>query len=136
MNWRKIKEKYPKAFRKYAIWKWQDENPKILENGNIFFEQVFVESRMIATAEMKLQDEIAIRLWYDFFDEQGIYIEITLAHTKDWDIWFEYLICSKKLKDDFCSMDEPDYCEPYKTKTRIEAEEQAFLKAFEILEKK
>jgi len=35
-----------------------------------------------------------------------------------------------------CSMDEPDYCEPYKTKHRTEAEEQAFLKAFEILEEK
>ena len=79
---------------------------------------------------------ISDRDLFDFFDEQGIYININLSYVSDEGFWFEYEIDTFNKKTDCCSMDESDYEEPYKTTTRTEAEEQAFLKAFEILEDK
>ena len=106
MNWKIIKEKYPKA-HKY----------------------LFDHCKVAIDIDKS-------RFLYDFFDEQGIYIEIELCYLKDKTIWFEYDINSPFWDDSICAMNEPDYEEPYKTKTRTEAEEQAFLRAFKILEEK
>jgi len=64
-----------------------------------------------------------LRFLYDFFDEQGIYISINVNMFMmfDWSIITTPNI-SISIQSDF------DY------NLRIEAEEQAFLKAFEILE--
>jgi len=108
MNWDLIKEKYPKAYQLWRKW------------GYYF----------------NTQDKGRVRRLYDFFDEQGIIIEISLSYFGD-NNWYEYNIDLLKDRDAYIgSVDEPDYEEPYKTKTRTEAEEQAFLKAFEILESK
>ena len=104
MNWTLIKEKYPNSYKTALGW--------------------FGD----------LKDIITWRHLYDFFDEQGIYVNINLSYTAGKEIWFEYEIDTFNEKTDCCSMDESDYDEPYKTKTRTLAEEQAFLKAFEILE--
>jgi hypothetical protein len=108
MNWKSIKKKYPKAF-------------KLLDKTvDIFWD---------------------CRFLYDFFDEQGITVEVVFAYTRSSYNrgenleWFEYSVYSDFIPN-CCSRNEPDYCEPYKTKHRTEAEEQAFLKAFEILEEK
>ena len=62
------------------------------------------------------------RFLYDFFDEQGIYVIINRSPADNEFFW------SIDIGKDFC---DGDY-----TNTRTEAEEQAFLKAFEILEDK
>ena len=62
------------------------------------------------------------RWLYDFFDEQGIYVIINRSPADNEFFW------SIDIDKDFC---DGDY-----TNTRTEAEEQAFIKAFEILEDK
>ena len=89
MNWKIIKEKYPKAYE------------LALKNSNPAF---------------------CDRLLYDFFDSQGIYAIINRSPADNEFFW------SIDIGKDFC---DGDY-----TNTRTEAEEQAFLKAFEILEDK
>ena len=109
MDWELIKEKYPKASENLQKWAKGEEG-------------------FIIGADP--------RVLYDFFDENGIIIEITRSHSelKNFIGWFEYYIYLDDILKT-CSMDNKDYTEPY-TKTRTEAEEQAFLKAFEILNNK
>ena len=114
MNWNLIKEKYPKAYKEGQDW-WV-AHAEIYEPAFLF--------------------NIGNRFLYDFFDEQGVVVEVVFAYNNTDEIyWFEYYIYKNGVLQ-FCSMDEPDYEEPYKTITRTEAEEQAFIKAFEILEDK
>ena len=117
MDWELIKEKYPKAWEKFFLF------------------------RAKANAEADGVDSLDGDIFknrdlYDLFDENGIIIEITRSHSelKNFIGWFEYYIYLDDILKT-CSMDNKDYTEPY-TKTRTEAEEQAFLKAFEILNNK
>src|SRR5574343_40424 len=117
MNWEEIKKKYPKGYESAKMW-WIDE----------------ADLSQFEDFEPCSGLNINVRFLYDFFDESGIIIEVTLSYSNDIN-WFEYNIDLLDDRDDFySSMEEPDYSEPYKTKTRTGAEEQAFLKAFEILE--
>ena len=72
----------------------------------------------------KLQYMSNPRLLYDFFDEQGIYINI--ARWEEAEVWAYRIIIGIKEYISF------EITHP----TRTEAEEQAFIKAFEILEDK
>ena len=120
MNWNKIKKKYPKAWG------------KLKNEHSIAFSVWDNEYRLISEdcAGEFSEDKCSfnIRVLYDFFDEQGVYIII--------DIEFHNM----KNRWDFTLLDNDDYdltkdnCYDYKTRT--EAEEQAFEKAFEILEEK
>lgn len=103
MNWKKIKDKYPKAFKEGQDW-WVAHAEK--------YEPAFLFN-------------IGNRFLYDFFDEQGIYIEACVPLSGDEGInAFGWMIYPRGVLSDF------EY------KTRIEAEEQAFLKAFELLEQR
>lgn len=95
MNWREIKEKYPKAV------------------------EVLRDTEHYDLAEP--------RRLYDFFDEQGLHISINYDNRL-----FSNLITNEN------SETEGDYWVDagYDYPTRTEAEEQAFIKAFEILEAK
>ena len=103
MNWTLIKEKYPKA--EELADNWGDTH----------------------TIDWRQSD----RWLYDFFDEQGIYINISREYLwegeydtnprREWQGFIEYEPSSEAT--DFYN-------------TRTEAEEQAFIKAFEILEDK
>ena len=66
-----------------------------------------------------------LRDLYDFFDEQGLIILIDLSTEEG---FYGYLVTENNL---FIDDSDTDYA-----KTRTEAEEKAFEKAFEILEKK
>lgn len=96
MNWNKIKEKCPKGYEKYALW----QNYQKIAPQKTFF----------------------IRDLYDFFDEQGIYIEIRFNIFRQ---GFGFYIIGKWKPVLFSNYN-----------TRTEAEEKAFEKAFEILEDK
>jgi hypothetical protein len=127
MNWEEIKEKYPKPFEKFSKWYWREMKFEMLENGTLYFEQVFDGGKSYATTTISVKDIVKSRRWYDFFDEQGIYIEI-------------YVL---EINDDFTASDwqydianESNMIEDIDYPTRTEAEEQAFIQAFEILENK
>jgi len=105
MNWKQINEKYPKANSLFSEW--------IDKRGLINFVD---------------------RDLYDFFDEQGIFIQSEIEYTREID----------ELNNN------PHYCieewyydihdhslslaSDYPFKSRTEAEQAAFEKAFEILE--
>ena len=98
MNWKEINEKWPKAY-------------------SLFMSARF--DRLIAYRKFEVPNDYIGDL-YDFFDEQGIIIEIMWYH-KDFrmNVWY-----NKEVK--FAGH----------LNSRQEAEEAAFLKAFEILEEK
>ncbi len=107
MNWESVRRKYPKAFDKYS--EWLEDPTEITEYGFL----VYIE----------MNDKHTIvngRYLFDFFDEQGIYITIKYRYGIPVEKSFIWYIESW-----------------YDTHTtRTEAEEQAFEKAFEILENK
>lgn len=109
MNWNLIKEKYPKVADK-LIKHYQIDDSLI---GYRYFMEDYLRRNL-----------------YDFFDGEGIIIEIGFSpgnKVLPGDTVFYYDFCI----DDFPVAESKDYY-----KTRTEAEEQSFLKAFEILEEK
>ena len=111
MNWNLIKEKYPESFH-LAKWFWLGQTH--LEP----FEEFNIVPRMRANP----------RFLYDFFDEQGIHIriEFAIAVSKLTDEWSWFIAEKHRIYGS----------NGYEFKTRTEAEEQAFLRAFKILEEK
>ena len=106
MNWEKIREKYPKAWDLLII-----NHATHNAWGEIDSPEVWDISKITSWE---------LRHLYDFFDEQGIIIEIKWYKTDfRYNIWFNDYVRNAQHR-----------------KTRTEAEEQAFLKAFEILEEK
>jgi|WetSurMetagenome_2_1015567.scaffolds.fasta_scaffold651543_2 hypothetical protein len=107
MNWTLIKEKYPKAWDKLSR----------------FIGEKHIESFQYLS-----------KLWrvelYDFFDEQGIIINIEYVEIDSFAgiLYQRNGVCYEVDKNDNLYL-------PAQS-TRTEAEEQAFLKAFEILESK
>ena len=101
MNWNLIKEKYPRALSRYTN----------------------ISISLLAMADFS-QYQRNIRDLYDFFDGEGIYIDVRPFYYDGW----QFL--SSLVTPGLESID----CEGGATRT--EAEEQAFMKAFEILEEK
>jgi len=104
MNWTEIKEKYPKGWGK-----WLDT-----------LADIYIAEGIIAN-----DSDL-----FDFFDEQGIYISINkLWEHAEFDWGFELSWEDKR------QLEEYDWFENGKSyKLRKEAEEQAFMKAFSLLE--
>jgi len=108
MNWNKIKEKYPKAWGKF--------------DSSIYELRILNDTLYCKIWGQDDWEQYELRDFYDFFDKQGIWIETTTP-------------CLNKrvfLADINTSTD--SYMVEGSFKTRIEAEEKAFEKAFEILE--
>ncbi|MCP4394578.1 MAG: hypothetical protein GY804_09975 [Alphaproteobacteria bacterium] len=103
MNWDKIKEKCPKAFDKW-----------IKQSGFILLKSL-----------KDIEDAYDDRQLYDFFDEQGIYITVSISGG-----------CSKHRVEGEHLEQEDIIQTSWVTKPRTEAEEKAFIKAFEILERR
>ena len=125
MNWQNIKTKYPKAFEKLTAWYWGDMDFELLENGTLYFEQVFDGGKSYATSTLSFKDVVRGRKLYDFFDEQGIYGRVGKNQFMmfTWD-----LITDPEIN--ICEFSDYDY------NIRTEAEEALFLREFEILEEK
>ena len=106
MNWQNIREKYPKAY-------------KILEDNSDYFAALRLGVRGFDK-----------RFLYDFFDEQGIYVNVMRwAETEAYfglEVWSYRIIIGK---GEFVTSEET-----YDSRTLAETE--AFTKAFEILETK
>lgn len=102
MDWNEIKENHPKSYQVWQQW-------LKLHCSSDYWDNFWKEL-----------NDIDVRVLYDFFDEQGIYVIINHSPA---DKEFFYTIDINMVCID------GDY---YKTRTK--AEEQAFLKAFKILE--
>ena len=101
MNLQEIKSKYPKGYRKLFDW--------IIQNSITVWEDRYFEERCL----------------YDFFDKQGIILDIKFAFTVE-EIW-EYAV--KEPNGDLITF-QVGYI------TRTEAEESGFMKCFAILEER
>lgn len=111
INWNEIEKKYPKGFN---LW-WEFEG---FLNSNITQQEFLEEDNANGMVYF-----ISYRDLYDFFDEQRIYIFPLRTEYHQKGMGFGYEI-----------QHEARYRQ-YGFKSRKKAEEQAFLKAFEILEK-
>jgi len=120
MNWDKIKEKYPKAF--YLLSKW--------------YYKTFYKSDNVLAFDMiddflEVAEQMTRGRTFDFFDEQGIYIEIYRNPASSIGGCFTYKI------DSYDNGKYSGYQGHCKLRiTRTEAEEKGFEKAFSILENK
>ena len=111
MNWKEIKEKCPKALHKYNLYNWDGyENYKIDNYAPIVLKDLAKTNN---------------RNLYDFFDENGIIIEILYSLGGG---LFAYEI-HKVSNVEFIK-----YSDGFSSRT--EAETEAFNKAFKILENK
>ena len=97
MNWQENYQFYPKAWELFQGW-WGENYPQF--------------DWLMCNREL-----------YDFFDEQGIYLEVYVVGISD-------KFKATKWNYDIAN-EQVDYLD---YNSRTEAEEQAFLKAFEILE--
>lgn len=125
MNWKEIKEKYPKVWNELIQFK--------DEFGRVF---VYLYYRYeLCIKEDYCSNDFHLRELYDFFDENEIYITITadyygineyhpLEYSGDKEDVYYW------INVNWVHEDNVEY------KTRTEAEESAFEKAFEILEQK
>jgi len=123
MNWEEINKKYPKAFD--LFFEWFKGDPKAGMTKKEFLE---VNDIVIMYGNL--------RELYDFFDEQEIYITITRSHGFDADICkgcecYPYIEVNREL-----AILARDRHKGNHFKSRTEAEEAAFTKAFFLLEDK
>ena len=120
MNWAEIEKKYPKAWDK--LFEMFDEG--ILENEILFENEPIYISDII-----RYEKHIPLlfsRTLYDFFDEQGVDVEIRIEGTQDFEggrASYGYVKKSNK------KIWKQVAIEP----TRTKAEEKAFERAFGIL---
>ena len=130
MNWKEINKKYPKAIDKLCDWKNVDTQKEINDYVKNFnpksektrFERFMHDHFIIPSYEGYGWN---IRGLYDFFDEQGIYINLLLTKGIR---YIPKLINNNKIPRIWVN------CGVYKT--RKQAEQAAFKQAFEILENK
>ena len=118
MNWTLIKEKYPKAHKKLGEWLDWDKH---LEK----YQHLLHNDRDL----------------YDFFDEQGIYITVMYDGLAPFQAQITQEGKSENGSEYIWHLPDFRFSDTWKNyykkyKTRTEAEEQAFLKAFSILEEK
>jgi len=115
LNWKEIHKNYPRAYGEYIDFHHVEDCPSS------------------GCYDHKDRD------LYDFFDEQEIKIEIIISHGFDAAI-FRGCECYPYVKENrelaIIARDKRGKFGPSHFKTRTEAEEAAFEKAFEILEKK
>ena len=117
MNWKEIKEKYPKAFNQMN--EWYGEGLLEFHHSENRYGHYFTDGVHI----VEMWNDFLDRNLYDFFDENEIWIDIDHEFGADW----TFTIDNGGNGHDG---DGTIY------KTRTEAETAAFTKAFEILEEK
>lgn len=103
---------------------WQEIKEKYPRSYNLIYQQAREYANVLY--------ESPIRWLYDFFDEQGISVTIDWSHSEKPTIgidWYYEIT-------DFGLPAQIFECVNVYAGNRTEAEEQAFLKAFEILEEK
>lgn len=118
MNWKEISEKFPEAFKTFFKWYWPD-NRIAFDGDSLYFCQT-IDDKSYAESSISFKDILRIRVFYDFFDENDIYM------CMDWDNngWTYFRATDNEV----------NWSKNYDSRT--EAEEAAFLQSFKILEEK
>lgn len=130
INWKAISEKYPKAW--FQFLPWANELMSDFCNPESGIELLDKPDRdgnqLISPSGYECQAvPFPTRFLYDFFDAEGIYVQVVYAGEKDW-VWGINL--RDKPVFEVTARDEVSY------PSRAEAETIAFTKAFEILEER
>lgn len=144
MNWETIKEKYPKTIEIFMNWWMRNNAFKDLEKRFVVTKYGFAIESLKTVSKFKGNEtckrwtcytrhdnDNGNRFLYDFFDGERISIEVSWYHSDNptigiiWDADITDFNCPAQIYEVV------DNCD-----SRTEAEEQAFLKAFEILENK
>ena len=131
MNWKEISEQYPKAFRllyrglMYSGWD-ADESDAVIDEDLVYtglsIHDLFEQEYLVAHEDSPWN----WRNLYDFFDGKGIYVEV--FNHKDY-IKFGY-----SIRYHISGITWGGDAAIMLFDTRVEAEEAAFVKTFEILE--
>ena len=120
MNWKQIKKDCPKAYDALNKSNYAPFYDYIKKNG---------ETEYI---------ELWIRELYEFFDENGIYVEIQLDHTLEIKyapfVWWDVIWDGSMPIEDLYTEEKNWWQDEFLYRTRIQAEAAAFIKSFEILE--
>jgi len=116
MNWKEIKKKYTRARKLLDSWKYEGLETDCMS---------WVDKYGCG------EDVFNIRDLYDFFDEQGIYIQISPKCTINNSVLYLPYIWGMYKEN---SIDFDQHLQEGDNRTK--AEKTAFLKAFEILEEK
>lgn len=116
MNWKEIEKNYDKAFSHAC--KWFVKTPDALGL------RLMIGFNMVPNRDL-----------YDFFDENGIIIECSVSYDYD-DVFTEQVKSIYEWSYDIITIGIETIWESHRFKTRKEAEQEAFGKAFEILEQK
>ena len=116
MNWKGIETKYKKALDKLVKSEFPDAKTIKTEY------QSWICGIRIYTDKGSMV--YYLRDLYDFFDKQGIYIQISVKCALDDSVWYLPYIWGEYIGEHLTDED-----------TRLRAEKAAFEKAFEILEK-
>lgn len=125
MNWQSIKEKYPQAFKAYLM---PILTQKLRENYDALVVEKNPNTTQYFFGSVVLREMCAIpyhRLLYDFFDRFQIIVSSSRATANV--IHFKVVDGKAQIIEEF---------QTQKYRTRIEAEFEAFDKAFLILENK
>lgn len=115
INWNIIKAKYPKAFQLLCNYH-ENEVVGLIDHPDVW------DLEKLSPSNWEL------RHLYDFFDENGIYLQVIVKCALDNSVWFLGYIWSIEPDID-------EYMELEK-QSRTVVEHTTFIKAFEILEKK
>ena len=122
MNWKVIQKKYFKAFEKL---KWFYENIPLEINEENVLGWYFTDGVHV----IQMWNDLDRSWLYDFFDKQRLYIEVFIE--EDYPIRWGWKVLT--FQDDYGTN---DYGNKSSLKTRKIAEEQAFIKSFQLLEEK
>ena len=127
MNFEEIKKKYPKAFKKFRNYE--------LLGSSFFCEDLTDRKDLMWRWRNKLLINYHDRDLYDFFDKQDIIVQTAKLLTTNKIKWGWVISVVYRLTEDDIDSN-AYYSERYSYTSRIEAEEEAFMKAFELLEDK
>ena len=120
MNWKEIKEKYPKSIEQILKWRgWLE----FVDDEDICLGHYDVEYSM-PWHPFKIRD------LYDFFDEQKIFIEVVIDRT------MKLKFCYGIVNEFTSSLLQYEFTYSDLYRSRMVIEEDAFIEAFKILEEK
>jgi hypothetical protein len=119
MNWKEIKAKFPKAFKLFQGDKDYYWDIATYKDGNS--EITLLQMHRDEMVDYKSEAYFDVRSLYDFFDAQKINIVLTIEFDFGWEIYTDRYEQHSQCKKWFNS--------------RSEAEIDAFMKAFCLLEK-
>lgn len=76
MTCKQLQEKHPKAFALFFKWYWGEDKIEFTNKGDLYFYEDYDGGKSCSIQEVSLETVLELRRWYDFFDEQEVYISL------------------------------------------------------------